>query len=139
MESTSLVEHRTQIANFGKDLLQICGIEFVQTTELQRQICGAFLFGVVFTHGKSNGLTPPDIQALAITMLKDVLEYSVEQAGAFSSRLIQATKAGQKDTMNSIIHRGIDGHRQLLAADHNRLRQNLLGVFQSLNATYVSK
>jgi hypothetical protein len=138
MENPSLAEHRTRVAIFGKDLLRICGIEFAKTSELQRQICGAFLFGVVFAYGKLQGLTPPEVQAISITMLLDVLSYSAEQAGAFSSRLIRAASDGPKDTMNRIIHRGIDGHRQLATADDNGLRQNLLGVFESLNATYIS-
>ena len=138
MSTTPLIEHRKQVAGYGADLFRICGIEFAKTTEMQRQISGAFLFGVTFVHGKIAGLTPPDIQALSITMLVDVLGYSAAQAGAFSTRLVQATTAGPDDTMKAIIHRGIDGHRQLTGGEHDGLRQNLLGIFRQLGGPYVA-
>jgi len=136
VDNVSLNDHRLQITTFGKQLLQVCGIEFSQTSELQRQICGAFLFGGVFAYAKQFRLSPPEVQALAITMLKDVLSYNAGQAGGFSARLIQASSAGSADTMNRIIHRGIDGYAQLEAKDNSGLHQNLHGVFEAFNAKY---
>ncbi len=137
MDTTTLLEHRKQIVNFSKDLFRICGIEFARTSELQRQISGAFLFGLVFAHGRMNSLAPAEVHALAITMLQDILGYSVAQAGAFSTRLIEASEAGPDDTMNPIIHRGIDGHRQLTTGQLDSLRKNLLDIFNALDAPYV--
>jgi hypothetical protein len=70
-------------------------------------------------------------------MLVDVLHYSAEQAGAFSTQLVEATGAGPTDTMNAIIHRGIDGHRQLSQSDHDGLSANLLGIFKTLGNPYA--
>jgi len=137
MNTTALLEYRTEIANFGKELFRICGVEFARTSELQRQICGAFLFGLAFAHSETHGLQPAEVHALAITMLQDLLAYSVEQAGSFSSRLIEASGSGTNDTMNAIIHRGIDGYRQITTGQHDGLRQNLLGIFDTLKASYV--
>jgi hypothetical protein len=132
-----LLEHRKKIAAFGDQLFRICGVEFARTSELQRQICGGFMFGVAYAHGKFHQLTPPEVHALAITMLQDVLHYSAKQSGAFSSRLVQAASSGDpNDTTNAIIHRGIDGHRQLTTGDDSGLRQNLLGLFNTLKAPY---
>jgi immunity protein 48 of polymorphic toxin system len=139
MKTFPLAEHRSQIASLGRKLFQATGIEFAKTSEAQRQICGAFMFGVIFAHGKLNRLSPPDVQALAICMLQDVLSYSVEQAGAFSTRLVQASSSGPTDTTNAIIHRGIDGHRQLTSGENDALRQNLFGIFNNLKAPYEPK
>lgn len=136
MSATPLLEHRQQVTAYGSDLFRVCGVEFAKTTEMQRQVFGAFLFGVAYAHGRVHQLAPPDVHALAITMLMDVLRYSAEQAGAFSSRLAQATSAGPNDSMNAIIHRGIDGHRQLTSGEHAALRHNLLGIFQTLGEPY---
>ncbi len=137
MSATRLLEHRIHVTAYGNDLFQACGIEFAKTTEMQRQVSGAFLFGVAYAHGWVHQLAPSDVHALVITILMDVLHYSAEQAGAFSSQLVRATSAGPNDTMNAIIHRGIDGHRQLTSGEHNALRQNLLGIFQTLGQPYV--
>jgi len=137
MNETPLVPHRAQIAGYGQDLFRICGVEFAKTSEMQRQVCGAFLFGFVNAHGMMNQLSPPQVHALAISMLIDVLNYSPEQAGAFSSNLIDATAAGPDDTMNAIIHRGIDGHLQLTSGQHEGLRMNLLEIFEILGDPYA--
>jgi hypothetical protein len=138
MNEKRLVPHRTQIAGYGRDLFRICDVEFEKTTELQRQVCGAFLFGVTNAHGMMHKLSPPDVHALAISMLMDVLNYSPEQAGAFSSNLIDATAAGPDDTMNAIIHRGIDGHLQLTSGQQDGLRVNLLEIFEILGDPYTA-
>ncbi len=135
MNKLPLAEHRTQLTAFGEAVLRICGIESAKISDLQRQISGAFLFGIVYSHGKFARLTPPDVHALAISALQDVLNYRAEQAGAFATRLIQASGAGPQDTTNAIIHRAIDAHRQLTADQHTELRQNLLSIFKTLNAT----
>jgi hypothetical protein len=137
MSTTPLLEHRQQVTAYGTELFRVCGIEFAKTSEMQRQVSGAFLFGVAYAHGRVHQLAPPDVHALVISLLMDVLRYSAEQAGAFSSRLVQATSAGPNDTMKAIIHRGIDGHRQLTSGEHDALRQNLLGIFQTLGQPYV--
>lgn len=137
MSDTSLLEHRQQVTAYGQALFRISQVEFANTTEMQRQVCGAFLFGIIFVYGQLHRLTPPDVHALAISMLMDVLQYSTEQAGAFSTSLIEASSAGPQNTMNAIIHRGIEGHRQLTAGEGETLRQNLLGIFQVLGQPYL--
>jgi hypothetical protein len=137
MSTAALLEHRTQVTAYGNDVFRVCGVEFAKTSEMQRQVCGAFLFGVAYAHGRVHQLSPPDVHALVITLLVDLLHYSAEQAGAFSSRLVQVTSAGPNDTMKAIIHRGIEGHRQLNSGEHEALRQNLLGIFQTLGQPYA--
>jgi hypothetical protein len=132
--TADLYQHRTQVALYGQKVLRACGIELGKVTQLQRQICGAFLFGIVYAYGRSQRLTPPEVHALGITMLQDVLGYSATQAGAFSSRLIAASSAGPNDTMNAIIHRGIDGQHLLATSKHPELRTILLDIFCQLNA-----
>ncbi len=133
-----MVKHREIVTAHAHEVLRMCGIAFEKTSEIQRQVAGAFMFGVVFAHGMGNKLSPPDVQALAICVLTDALKYSPEQAGAFSSQLVEAMRAGPSDTMNSITHRGIDGHRQLTQRDQARLTENLLGIFAALGDPYAA-
>lgn len=137
MNDMGLLDHRKQVTALGIELFRISGVEFSKTTEMQRQACGAFLFGMVFAHGQMNRLAPPDVHALLITVLIDVLKYSEKQAGAFSKDLIRATSAGPNDTMKAIIHRGIDGHRQSISGEHEGLRANLLDIFEALGEPYA--
>lgn len=138
MTDTPLLAHRQQISIYGQDLFYLAGIELDNTNELQRQACGAFLFGFVFAHGRIYELKPPEIHALLIAMLMDVLNYSGEQANSFSSELINATAAGPEDTTRAIIHRGIDGHYQLTSSDYEELRNNILGIFSILGVPYAA-
>jgi hypothetical protein len=138
LDTPPLIEHRKNVSEHAREVFRACSIEFERTSELQRQVSGAFLFGVVSAYGMSCRLSPPDVHALAVSMLIDVLHYSPEQAGAFLTQLLEATRAGPNDTMNAIIHRGIDGHRQLLQSDHNGLSANLLGIFKTLKDPYAA-
>ncbi|HXS68487.1 MAG TPA: Imm48 family immunity protein [Candidatus Polarisedimenticolia bacterium] len=132
-----LLEHRKQLTVCGNDLLRLCEIEFARTTEAQRQICGAFLFGMVYAYGKAHRLKPSDLHPLAISTLMDVLQYSPDQATAFSFKLVHATSLGTNNTIKAIIHRGIDGHRQMTAGDQAGLRQSLLGIFETSGQPYA--
>ena len=41
-------------------------------------------------------------------------------------------------TMKAIIHRGVDGHHQLMSGEHHGLRENLLDIFKTLRDPYVA-
>ncbi len=126
-----LLEHRKQLTACGNDLLRTCDVEFASTTEQQRQACGAFLFGMVYAYGKARHLKPSDIHALVISTLMDVMHYNADQATAFSFKLVHATSGERNNSLKGIIHRGIDGHRQLTSGDQAGLRQSLLGILET--------
>jgi Immunity protein 48 len=108
-----LVPIRREIAEMAERLFDVIGIPFEQTSELQRQLLAAFAFGMTFAIGQLNRLSPPEVHALAIWYLTDVFRYANHQAVAFAENLIAAASdRNQHPTMNAIIHRGIDGHRQ---------------------------
>ena len=129
--SPSLTSHRAQMAKYGNDVLRICEVEFSTLSEADREICGAFFFGIAFVHGRLNGLTQTDIHTLVISVLQDVLRFNVERAGTFSLALIEATKPENDPRLNSIIHRGIDGHRQLTTGKSDSLQSNFVRLFQT--------
>lgn len=119
----------------ASDLFAVVGIPFEQTSELQRQILGSFAFGMIFAIGQAKGLSPPEVQALAISCLIDVFKYSDHQAGAFSADLItHASNSDPNDTHKAIIHRGIDGHDQWQRKQTAQLRANIEGIFEALGA-----
>jgi hypothetical protein len=133
-----LLEHRKQLTTCGNDLLRTCDVEFGKTTEAQRQICGAFLFGVTYAYGKAHQLKPSDIQALVISTFMDVLHYGADQAAALSFKLVHATTGGPNNTTKIIIRRGIEGHRQFTTGDQAGLRQSLLGIFETSGQPYAN-
>jgi len=131
MTPIPLLDHRKQLTAHGKDLLRLCEIDFATMMDTQRQPCGAFLFGMTYAYGKAQRLKPSDVHALIIGVLVDVLHYTTEQATAFSFKLVHATSGGPKNTLKAIIHRGIEGHRQLTAGDQAALRQSLSAIFET--------
>jgi hypothetical protein len=130
-----LVPIRRELASMAEQLIVVVGIPFEQTSELQRQILATFTFGMIFAVGQTKRLSPPDVHALVVCCLMDAFKYSGEQAGAFSTDLIQhSSSKDPRDTHRAIIHRGIDGHRQWQAGQSPQLKENVLGIFKALGA-----
>jgi hypothetical protein len=126
---------RSEIAGMANEVFGVVGIPFEQTSELQRQVLAAFTFGMIFAAAKMKGLPPTDVHALAIACLMDVFKYADHQATAFSVNLISKASTRVKgDTMNAIIHRGIDGHRQWQQGQTDMLKANIDQIFKSLGA-----
>ena len=126
---------RTEINTMANDLFGVIGIPFQQTSELQRQVLATFAFGMIFAAGNLKRLGPPEVHALAIACLMDVFKYADHQAMAFSKDLISAASANSRNpTTTSIIHRGIDGHRQWQQKNLDDLRANVEGIFRTLGA-----
>jgi hypothetical protein len=126
---------RSRIARMGSDLFDVIDIPFEQTTELQRQLLAAFCYGMVFAVGRIERLSPPDVHALAISCLVDVFKYSAAQAGSFSQHLINASlDKAVHPTINTVVHRGIDGHKQWEGGQREVLRENIYGVFEAVGS-----
>jgi hypothetical protein len=65
----------------------------------------------------------------------DVFKYADHQAAAFSNNLISMASVNSLNpTSTSIIHRGIDGHRQWQQKNPDELRANIEGIFRTLGA-----
>jgi hypothetical protein len=120
-----------QMTRYCNDVLRICEVELSTLSEADREICGAFFFGIAYVYGRLKGLSQAEIHALIISTLQDVLRFDLERARAFSLELIQATKPVNNPRLNSIIHRGIDGHRQLTSDANGSLQSNFLRLFQT--------
>ena len=128
----ALHQHVEQLVEYADDVFGESGVEPEKLSDRQREGAGAFLFGVVAGYGRHHGLPPQEVQTLVSMLLEDALFYDAAQAGALSSRLIAACSDGSQDVLNAIIHRGIEGHDQLDAGDHDTLRKNFLGIFTIL-------
>jgi hypothetical protein len=124
---------RTEINAMATELFGVIGISFQQTSELQRQVLATFAFGMIFATGNLNRLRPPEVHALVIACLMDVFKYADHQATAFSRDLISAASANSRNpTATSIVHRGIDGHRQWPQKKVDELRANIEGILRTL-------
>jgi hypothetical protein len=126
---------RREIAAMASGQFDLVGIPFARTTELQRQVLAAFAFGMTYAAGRQAGRTPPEVHALALGCLVDVFRYSPAQSAAFCQQLLEASSnPAAHDTMNAIIHRGIDGHRQWTQGELEELRANVSGVLRDVGA-----
>jgi len=112
------------------DLLSAAEIDFDGSSPLQQALVATFLFGMLFADGKANSLSAGEIRELALVTFQNVLHYSPEAATVAIQQCIDATNPESHDTMNAILHRGIDGHRQNATGDTNGLRQNLMTILE---------
>ena len=132
--SSNQASYRAEANAAVRDLLQMSEVDFDSGTKLQQALIGTFVFGMVYAHGRVLGLSPPQIHALASAVYQDVLHYTAEAAAEGVQDCIDATAPGNHDSMNAIMHRGIDGHRQHIAGDFDGLRQNIRSVLEQFNA-----
>ncbi|MBB6020419.1 hypothetical protein HNR77_001480 [Paenibacillus sp. JGP012] len=115
---------------------QVCeriGTPLHETTELQRQVLAAFGFGAVYSITHRDRLTEPQAHALSIRMLIKPFNYSEQQAVDFVDDLIRvASNEETHPVMNTIIHRGINGHVQFVQEDHEALGRNIQEILDAV-------
>ena len=112
----------------AKHLLDVAEIDFDNCGRVRQAVVGTFVFGMVNAYGMSARHTPQEIAEVAIQVFENVLHYTPEAAGEGVQQCIEATRPSGHETMNAIMHRGIDGHRQYLASDSIGLKENINGV-----------
>ncbi|MGG0757013.1 Imm48 family immunity protein [Brevibacillus laterosporus] len=110
-----------RIKSFIKKSLDLITIKFEETTELENQVIAAFCFGAINVIVQRDDLSQPQAHALTITVFK----YSENQAVSFADDLIKATSKEHYPVMNTIIHRGIDGHYQYINNMDVELKKNI--------------
>lgn len=116
-------------------LFEIIDISFEATTELQRQILATFSFGMLNAIGSINKLTPSDVHALTLIMLEESFNYSNKQSVAFADDLIKAAACGDpNNTHKAIIHRGINGHYHYINGELDKIKENILNIFEILES-----
>lgn len=103
-------------------------LQFQALPELDRALVGTFAFGLIYADGRIRNLEPAQINALAIAVFSDVFGYDPEMSAKAVDECIRAASPGYHDTMNAIIHRGIDGHHQLQNGDLAGLSDNLNSI-----------
>jgi len=115
-------------------LFGVVGIPFENTSELQRQVLAAFAFGMVYSVGRIEDLSPAEVHALELALLMDVYKYSDHQAAAFAQELIDSASNRGNPTFRAIIHLGIDGQAEWEEGQLSQLRLNLERVLKAVEA-----
>lgn len=109
-------------------VLGAAGIEFDTSSQLTQAVVGTFLFGMIYAHGMMHKLTPPEVHALALVVFRDTLHYGDAAAAEAVHTCINASRPGYHDTMNAILHRGIDGHAKYLSNNMVSVVDNLRSI-----------
>ena len=124
----SLDRHQIEANAMGVALLEACGIDFDSSSPLEQALVGTFFFGMLTAHGMLHRLSPPDVHALALRAFAEEFHYSDTAAAQATQACIDAATPGVHDTMNAILHRGIDGHRQHISGQVSDLAENIQSV-----------
>lgn len=115
-----------ELEQMVEQVCELIGTPLAETTELQRQVLAAFGFGAVYSITHRDRLAEPQAHALSIRMLIKPFNYSEQQAVDFADDLIRvASNEEVHPVMNTIIHRGINGHIQFTQEDHEALARNI--------------
>lgn len=111
-------------------LLKAAEVDFDGATKLQQALIGTFLFGMLTAEGMMNRRSPNEIREAAIRVFQDALHYTPQAATEGVEHCIHAIAPNGHDTMKAIVHRGIDGHRQVVDGDDAGLAQNIGDVLR---------
>jgi hypothetical protein len=123
-----LVPHREECNKIASSALVASGLEFDSASQLEQALIGTFIFGMISTHGMMNQLQLVEVHAVALCVFQDTLHYTVDAAAQGVQECINAATPNYHPTMNAILHRGIDGHKQYLDGDFNGLSQNIQSI-----------
>ena len=122
------MSHRVELNQMAASVLAAAGVEFDASSQLNQALVGTFLFGMISAHGMTHKLTPSEVRALAIVVFKDTLHYDDAAAAEGVQACIDASLSGHHDTMNAILHRGIDGHAAYVGNDVRKTSENLRNI-----------
>ncbi|MDO6848730.1 Imm48 family immunity protein [Priestia megaterium] len=128
----------------NKDFLNEC-ISITNTTidkvfkidsndEQEKQILGAYLFGMFNGLGHEKNSKPVDIQGAIIQILSQNLHYSLDSAVQFSQFLINSTDKDFHPTMFAIIHRGLEGYFMYKNGGSGKLSQYFCDIIEVVKA-----
>jgi hypothetical protein len=123
-----------EVNSMGAALLQVSGIDFDASSPLEQALVGTFFFGMATAHGMLLQLTPPEVHGLVLTTFVEEFHYSPEAAAQAAQACIDASRPGHHDTMNAILHRGIDGHRQYVSGQARMLEENIRSILAQFRA-----
>ena len=116
-------------------LLTCAKIDFDQSSQLEQALVETFLFGMISADGMTSGLTQPQVHALSLLVFCDSLHYTQQAAAQAVQECINATTPSYHETMNAILHRGIDGHYQYINGDISGLSENIRLVLDSFRGS----
>ena len=105
------------------------------TEELERQIFGAFVFGIINALAHEKKVMPIEVQAVMIEISVNTLQYTPNQAVEFCQYLINCTDKEYNPTTYAIIHKGIDGYFQLEESKSEELANNYNEITTVVNET----
>ncbi|WP_427050547.1 Imm48 family immunity protein [Paenibacillus sp. TC-CSREp1] len=122
-----------ELEQMVNQVCELIGTPLQETTELQRQVLAAFGFGAVYSITHRDRLAEPQAHALSIRMLIKPFKYSEQQAVDFVDDLIRvASNEETHPVMNTIIHRGINGHVQFVQKDYEALGRNIQEILAAV-------
>jgi hypothetical protein len=132
--ASNLVALRAELNHMTSTVLEASAIDFDASSQLNQALVGTFMFGMIYAHGSMHNLTSPEVHALAISVFRDTLHYTDEAAAEGVHACIDASHPGVHDTMNAILHRGIDGHAAYVKNDVAAAAANLRSILAQFEA-----
>lgn len=128
-----------QVTDMGQEILALyhakTQIPFQESTELERQIIAAYLFGMAngLLMDRQLGCTPEQVEPSMIIVLCNVFSYARHQAAAFINDMIASLQSkDEANTLYVIIHRGLDGYFAFQAGEKQPVIQDVTAIIETL-------
>ena len=127
METTEYFEAINKMVD---TIIRASGMDISKMDEQEKQIMGAFCFGILNGYSLKNQISAVQTQSAMIAVLVQKFQYDPAVAAQFCDFLIKCTDKNYHSTMYAIIHRGMEGYYQL--GDTAKLEENLSGTIKTV-------
>lgn len=131
-----LKEYNKRVNEAVDIIIHAVGKNVSDYDEIEKQVVCAFTFGIINAFSLKEEMKAIQIQGTVISVLIDKFNYSVNLATQFCEFLIQCTNSEFHPTMNTIIHKGIDGYQYL--DNVNVLKENILKMISIIKQSISS-
>lgn len=107
-------------------------IEVNLNDEQEKQVLGAYLFGMLNSFGRELSVDAREIQASFIKLLTTKFNYSDEIASQFSQFVINSTVRDFHPTVFALIHRGLEAYSMYQEKDYAKLEKDFKEIMDAM-------
>jgi hypothetical protein len=125
-------EYYCEVIQMVNDIINLSGLEISTIEEQEKQVLGAYCFGVINGYSLEKKMNAIQIQGAVIDALIQKFCYSPATAAQFCDFLIKSTDKQFHPSMNAIIHRGLEGYYQLKEGRKEEIQQNIADIIQTV-------
>ncbi|MEG0314661.1 MAG: Imm48 family immunity protein [Erysipelotrichaceae bacterium] len=125
-------EYYNQVTNLMGEIINLSEVQITFVDEQEKQVLGAYCFGVLNGYSLERKINPIQIQGAMIDILVKIFNYPPSTSAQFCDFLIQCTDEKFHPSINAIIHKGIEGYYEIKDGKKESIQQVVNQIIKSV-------